>query len=80
MVESGARENWERLLRAKWLVLGILFLVTGFLGLPLLWLSPSFSRMEKWIWSVVNVVYTSSLIYLTYRIVLWAWHSIQQSL
>lgn len=44
------------------LVFGILFGVTGALGLPLLWGSPAFSRKEKWVWSIINCLYTLGLI------------------
>lgn len=44
------------------LVLGILFGVTGALGLPLLWYSPAFTRKEKWLWSIVNSLYTLGLV------------------
>ena len=44
------------------LVFGILFGVTGALGLPLLWYSPAFTRKEKWLWSIVNSLYTLGLI------------------
>lgn len=44
------------------LVFAILFGVTGALGLPLLWFSPAFTRQEKWLWSIVNSLYTAGLV------------------
>jgi hypothetical protein len=56
----------------RWVILGLLFLVTGFLGLPLLWVSKSFTPSEKVIWSVINILYTSTLIAITAAICWWA--------
>lgn len=44
------------------LILGVLFGVTGAIGLPLLWFSPSFTSKEKWLWSLVNILYTLLLV------------------
>ncbi len=55
------------------LVFVILFGVTGFLGLPLLWLSGSFSRPEKILWSLVNILYTLALIAITAAICWWSY-------
>lgn len=55
------------------LVFVTLFGVTGFLGLPLLWFSGSFSRREKMIWSLVNIVYTLALIAITAAICWWSY-------
>lgn len=44
------------------LIFGMLFGVTGALGLPLLWTSPVFTRKEKWLWSLINILYTLGLI------------------
>lgn len=44
------------------LIFGMLFGVTGALGLPLLWYSPVFTRKEKWLWSIINMLYTMGLI------------------
>jgi hypothetical protein len=56
----------------RWLILGMLFLVTGFLGLPALWISRSFTTKEKIFWSIVNTIYTSALIAITGLICWWA--------
>lgn len=56
----------------RFLILAMLFFVTGFLGLPVLWLSKSFSLTEKLIWSVLNTIYTCALIAGTVAICIWA--------
>ena len=57
---------------ARFLILAMLFFVTGFLGLPVLWLSKSFSLTEKLVWSVLNTIYTCALIAGTVAICVWA--------
>ncbi len=66
----------SQILRSRLLILVLLFAVTGFLGLPILWLSPSFSRLEKYVWSVVNILYTSAFIALCLAICWWAYFRI----
>lgn len=56
----------------RFLILAMLFFVTGFLGLPVLWLSKSFSLTEKLVWSVLNTIYTCALIAGTVAICVWA--------
>ncbi len=63
----------EQTLQSRFLVLATLFGVTGALGLPLLWMSPAFSRFHKAVWSVVVLAYTSVLIGGTWAIVVWAY-------
>ncbi len=64
---------WKQLTKSAWLVLVILFLVTGALGLPLLWYSPAFSYRAKWILSIVVTIYTAILIAGTAAVVWWAY-------
>ncbi|MFY8201391.1 MAG: hypothetical protein ACOVLE_12010 [Pirellula staleyi] len=66
----------DRVLASKGTILAILFAVTGFLGLPLLWMSPAFSRMEKIVWSIINVVYTSVMIAACAAICWWSYNRI----
>ena len=61
-------------------VLAILFCVTGALGLPLLWKSPSFSKEEKTLWTVIVTIYTFALLCGTGTIVLWAYQSVMRSI
>lgn len=66
----------SELVQNKFAVLGMLFFVTGFLGLPLLWLCRGFSNAERWFWAITNTIYTSVLIWIVYRICLWSWNQI----
>ena len=69
----------EQILSSRLLIFVLLFAVTGFLGLPILWMSPSFSKLEKYFWSVVNILYTSILIAICLAICYWAWNRITGS-
>lgn len=66
------QENDRDRKTARFLILAMLFFVTGFLGLPVLWLSKSFSLTEKLVWSVLNTIYTCALIAGTVAICVWA--------
>ena len=68
-----------QLLNSRILIFVMLFGVTGFLGLPILWMSPSFSRLEKYFWSVVNIIYTTALIVLCVVICWWAYARIVEN-
>ena len=68
--------TWEQLAKSSLLVLGILFFVTGAVGLPLLWSSPAFSVCSKWIWTVIVTIYTILLIAIVIAIVWWAYSTI----
>ncbi|MFN7893175.1 MAG: hypothetical protein ACK5OC_22965 [Pirellula sp.] len=54
----------------------VLFGVTGFLGLPALWISKSFTPSEKIFWSIINTIYTSVLIGITAAICWWSYRQI----
>lgn len=60
----------------KLAVLGVMFGVTGFLGLPLLWINRKFSNVERVGWSIVNIFYTCTLIYIAYRICIWSYNRV----
>ena len=68
-----------QLLNSRLLIFVLLFAVTGFLGLPILWMSSSFSRLEKYFWSVVNIIYTTALIALSVVICWWAYARIVEN-
>jgi len=76
----GEQGLFERVTHSRLAVLGVLFLMTGFLGLPLLWMNPRFSNMERWLWAVIVTIYTCILIALAGWIVMWSWNSISNSL
>jgi hypothetical protein len=54
-------------------LLVLLWGVTGFLGLPLLWVSPKFSATEKLVYSVLITFYSLFLIGMATGIVWWAY-------
>ena len=70
---SAAPSILEQTLQSRLAILATLFCVTGALGLPLLWMSPAFSRLHKWIWSAIVLAYTSALIGGTWAIMVWAY-------
>ena len=84
---SGGREEADAstrfqdsvLVQNKIAVLAVLFFVTGFLGLPLLWLSPLFSNAERWIWATINTIYTCTLVWIVFKICMWSWTQISSS-
>ncbi len=59
---------------------GLLFCVTGFLGLPFLWMSHRFSHTEKIVWSIIVTIYTFILLGLTAAVCWWSYSQISQSL
>ncbi len=61
-LKADSNEKAEGIGSNRPLIFAMLFGVTGALGLPLLWYSPAFSRREKWIWSIINCIYTAALI------------------
>ncbi|MFK7738664.1 MAG: hypothetical protein AB8B50_21750 [Pirellulaceae bacterium] len=68
--KSGSGSGARKLLGSRFAIFIMLFCVTGFLGIPVLWASPAFSKFEKAIWSIVVTIYTSTLIYGTGWIVM----------
>lgn len=71
-VVEGARPAAKSSLRDMadnpWLVLLMLFGVTLFLGLPVLWISRGFSRGSKVIWTVLVLVWTVVAFWLFYLV------------
>ncbi len=61
---------------SRWMVLAILFGVTGALGIPLLWVSKRFSLVERIFWSIVVTIYTLALVGVTAAIVMWSYQMI----
>ncbi|GIW97100.1 MAG: hypothetical protein KatS3mg111_0433 [Pirellulaceae bacterium] len=70
----------EQLLEKRGTIFALLFGVTGCLGLPLLWMSPRFSRTEKIVWSVIVVLYTLLLIGGTAAVLWWSYSQIVRAL
>lgn len=73
-----ARSKWGGLLDNRPAILALLFFVTGIFGLPLLWMSGSFSQTEKIVWSIVVTLYTLLLIGATVAICWWAYVEVSQ--
>ena len=61
------------LLQNRGAVLALLFLVTGALGIPLLWMNRNFSPLERSFWTIVVLCYTFTLVGFTAWIVWWAY-------
>lgn len=73
------QSQWEQLLsNRKWILL-LLFCVTGFLGLPVLWLSYAFTTTEKIVWSIVNIAYTLMLIGACAGVIYWCYLRFQNA-
>ncbi len=75
-----SRSKWHALLDSRPAMFGMLFGVTGFLGIPFLWMSDSFSHTEKIVWSIVVTVYTLILIGAAVAICWWSYLQILQLL
>lgn len=74
------RSKWRALIDSRPAMFGMLFGVTGFLGIPFLWMSDSFSRTEKIVWSIVVTIYTLILIGVAVAICWWSYAQITQLL
>src|SRR4051812_23898367 len=61
---SSSAPKWRQLVDNAWLVLGILFFVTLFLGLPALWISRGFSPLSKVIWTILVLIWTAFVFWL----------------
>ncbi len=61
-VEQPVDEEQGGITGSRPLIFALLFGVTGVLGLPILWYSPAFSVKEKWLWSIINTLYTLGLL------------------
>ncbi|MFK8115109.1 MAG: hypothetical protein AB8B91_23105 [Rubripirellula sp.] len=69
-------ENESNFVQSRGAVLAMLFLVTGFLGIPLLWMNKKFSPTERIVWSIIVTIYTSVLIWIAAAIVIWSYRQI----
>jgi hypothetical protein len=76
---SRGGSQWEKLLSSRKMILLTLFCVTGFLGLPLLWISRAFSIGEKVLWSVANTIYTLILIGMVAAVCYWCYLQFQSA-
>lgn len=65
-----------QLVQNKAVVLGILFGVTGVLGIPLLWINKKFTFAERIVWSIVVTIYTVILIAAAAAVCIWSYRQI----
>jgi hypothetical protein len=65
----------RRALDNPWLVLLMLFLVTGALGLPFLWMSRGFSAPTKVVLSIVVLIYTVALLWAFWLFLVFMWNN-----
>lgn len=66
----------DKLIQNKLAVLACLFFVTGFLGLPLLWMNRRFSTAERFFWAIIVTLYTLALIAIVVAIFMWVYRQI----
>jgi hypothetical protein len=74
--DSAPANGSSNSLHNRTIVFAMLFLVTGALGIPLLWMSPHFSKTERIVWAIVVTIYTGILLYIAYAIVMWSYREI----
>jgi hypothetical protein len=74
--QTGYAPPRKDFLQNRGAVLAILFLVTGVLGLPLLWINRKFSNVERVLWSIIVTLYTVALVALVAAIVVWAYRRV----
>lgn len=74
------KSRLKQLLDNRWAVLAAIFFAMMFLGLPLLWRCPSFSRFEKLIWTIVVLVYSGLILWVFFLVMSWSYQRISDSL
>jgi hypothetical protein len=70
----------RRALDNPWLMLGMLFGVTLFLGLPFLWISRGFSPLGKVVVTLLVLVWTVIVFACFFAVLVWCWQRISGSL
>jgi cobalamin synthase len=66
----------SELIQSRGAVLAALFLVTGALGIPLLWMNHKFSNVERIVWTIIVTIYTIILVLIVWAIVMWSYRQI----
>ena len=61
------------LLQNRLAVLALLFLVTGCLGIPLLWVNKRFTTGQRVLWSIVVTLYTVALVAIVAAVWVWSY-------
>jgi hypothetical protein len=82
VVDPGAaappRPTWRELVDNPWLMLTMLFGVTLFLGLPLLWISRGFSPLGKIAVTIAILIWTALVFWVFWLIMAWCLPRIMQ--
>ncbi len=68
-----ARDSTSRL-QSRATVLLTLFIATGALGIPLLWVNKKFTQGERVFWSIMVLIYSTAVLALGGAIVIWMWN------
>lgn len=66
----------SELIQSRGAVLAMLFLATGALGIPLLWMNRNFSDTERIVWAIIVTIYTLILIAIAAAIVMWSYRQV----
>ena len=77
-VDGGERQ--DRLIDNRWFLLGMLCLVTLFLGFPFLWKSRAFSKSSKVVITFLVSIETVLVFWAFIAIMKWCWQQINDSL
>jgi hypothetical protein len=73
-------QSWRDVVDNPWLLIAMLFLVTGALGLPFLWISRGFTTFNKSVLTIVVLAWTALAIWLTWLVVVWSWTRVVDAL
>lgn len=68
---------WRKALDNPWLMLGMLFFVTAFLGLPFLWMSRGFTTFWKVVVTIAVLLWTALIFWLFWLIMVWCFVRVQ---
>lgn len=61
---ASPRSQLRKMVDNPWVVLAMLFFVTLFLGLPVLWVSRGFSPLSKVAWTILVLIWTAIVFWL----------------
>ena len=64
---------WRQALDNPWLMLGLLFFVTAFLGIPFLWMSHGFTTFWKVVITIAVLLWTALIFWLFWLIMVWSY-------
>lgn len=68
------------LLDRPWVVLSMLFLVTLFLGFPVLWRSKGFSAQGKIVWTILVSLWSILIFYVFFVIMAWSYGRVSEAI